>query len=165
MASSKFTSIVSQISSSHYLVWFWGKYGQLLCISKVQWEQDYLPGVLCRWCLFCIRNTDTLRLFSGVSFGYHKRSYIEIALARFGMKDCYLGDTPIIEGDKFSLSQYPKNKVKKKEMQKIPYASVVESLMYDQVCTHPNLTFMIGILGRYLSNPRMDLQKIAKWVI
>lgn len=34
------------------------------------------------------------------------------------------------KGDKFSLNQCPKNTVEGKEMQKIPYASVVESLMY-----------------------------------
>ena len=46
------------------------------------------------------------------------------------MKDCYLGDTPIAKGDRYGFIQCPKTKVEKKEMQKIPYASVVGSLMY-----------------------------------
>ncbi|KAG8502946.1 hypothetical protein CXB51_000745 [Gossypium anomalum] len=42
------------------------------------------------------------------------------------------------------------------EMQKIPYASAVESLMYAQVCTHPDIAYIIGMLDRYLNNPSID---------
>ena len=44
-------------------------------------------------------------------------------------------------------------------MENIPYASAVGSLMYAQVCTRPNITFIVGVLGRYLSNPGQ-----AHWV-
>ncbi|XP_052296385.1 secreted RxLR effector protein 161-like [Citrus sinensis] len=37
------------------------------------------------------------------------------------------------KGDKFSLNQCPKNDFEEKEMQKIPYASILGSLMYVQV--------------------------------
>ena len=37
------------------------------------------------------------------------------------MKDCAPGDAPIAKGDKFSLSQCPKNEFEQKEMQKFPY--------------------------------------------
>ncbi|KAL5856864.1 hypothetical protein ACOSQ3_004322 [Xanthoceras sorbifolium] len=50
-------------------------------------------------------------------------------------------------------------------MQKIPYASAVESLMYAQVCTRPDIVFIVGMLGRYLSNPGMDHWKVAKQVM
>ena len=46
------------------------------------------------------------------------------------MKDCSLGDPPIAKGDKFSVSQYPKNELEQKEMQKFPYWLTVGSLMY-----------------------------------
>ena len=38
-----------------------------------------------------------------------QKSYIEKVLNRFGMKDCSSGDTPVAKGDKFSLTQCPKN--------------------------------------------------------
>jgi hypothetical protein len=38
-------------------------------------------------------------------------------------------------------------------MKAVPYASAVGSLMYAQVCTHPNLAFVIGMFGRYQKNP------------
>ena len=37
-------------------------------------------------------------------------------------------------------------------MKDIPYASAVASLMYAQVCTRPDITYIMSILGRYLSN-------------
>ncbi|XP_034684099.1 secreted RxLR effector protein 161-like [Vitis riparia] len=50
-------------------------------------------------------------------------------------------------------------------MQKIPYASVVGSLMYAQVCTRPDIAYIVGMLGRYLSNPGMDHWRAAKRVM
>jgi hypothetical protein len=81
------------------------------------------------------------------------------------MQDCKPGDTPVAKGDKFSLNQCPKNDFEKREIQKIPYASVVGSLMYAQVCTRPDIAYITGILGRYLSNPGIDHWKAAKRVL
>ncbi|RDX91305.1 hypothetical protein CR513_26740, partial [Mucuna pruriens] len=72
---------------------------------------------------------------------------ISKVLERFDMKDNKLGDTPIAKGDKFSL---------KNEIQKIPYASTVGSLMYAQVCTRPDIVFLVKVLGKYLNNPIMQ---------
>ena len=33
-----------------------------------------------------------------------------------------------------------------------PYSSVVGNLMYVQVCTHLDIAFVVGMLGRYLSD-------------
>ena len=46
------------------------------------------------------------------------------------MQDCESGDTHVAKGDKFSLSQFPKNDFEIKEMQKTPFASAAGSLMY-----------------------------------
>ena len=72
------------------------------------------------------------------------------------MNGCKLGNTLVAKGDKFSLKHYPKNDFEHKEMHKIPYASVVESLMYVQVCTRSDLAYIVGMFGRYLSNLSMD---------
>ncbi|KAJ9547196.1 hypothetical protein OSB04_019739 [Centaurea solstitialis] len=92
-------------------------------------------------------------------------SYIDKVLDRFGMLDSKSRDTPIAKGDKFSLKQCPKNELEIKEMQKFPYASAVGSLMYAQVCTRPDIAFIVGVLGRYLSNPGMDHWRAAKRVM
>ncbi|CAJ2644109.1 unnamed protein product [Trifolium pratense] len=88
--------------------------------------------------------------------GLSQRSYIDTVLDRFSMKDSKPGDTPVARGDKFSLNQCPTTDLEKKEMHKVPYASAVGSLMYAQVCTRPDLAFIVGVLGRYLSNPGMQ---------
>ncbi|CAH9069617.1 unnamed protein product [Cuscuta europaea] len=88
-----------------------------------------------------------------------QRNYVDKVLKRFGMEDCRPGDTPVSKGDKFSLDQFPKPNLEIQEMKKIPYASVVGSLMYAQVCTRPDIAYIVGMLGRYLSNPGM-----AHWV-
>ncbi|RDY07827.1 hypothetical protein CR513_08008, partial [Mucuna pruriens] len=58
-----------------------------------------------------------------------QENYISKVLKRFDMKDSKPGDTLIAKGDKFSLKQCLNNDVERNEMQKIPYASAVGSLI------------------------------------
>ncbi|KAM0037011.1 putative RNA-directed DNA polymerase [Helianthus debilis subsp. tardiflorus] len=53
----------------------------------------------------------------------------------------------------------------KEQMSQIPYASVVGSLMYAQVCTRPDIAYIAGMLGRYQTNPGLDHWKAAKKVL
>ncbi|XP_031387190.1 secreted RxLR effector protein 161-like [Punica granatum] len=46
-----------------------------------------------------------------------------------------------------------------------PYASSISNLLYAQVCTRPNIAFVMGMLGRYQSTPGMDRWKAAKKVM
>ena len=96
---------------------------------------------------------------------FTQKIYIKKVLNRFGMKDCSLGNTPVAKEDKFSLTQCPKNNLEIEEMQKIPYASAMGSLMYAQVCTCLDIAFIVGMLGRYMSNPGVDHWKAAKRVM
>ena len=47
-------------------------------------------------------------------------------------------------------------------MKAIPYSSIVSNLMYAQVCTHLDIAFIVGVLGRYLSDPGQSHWKEAK---
>ena len=38
-------------------------------------------------------------------------------------------------------------------MKNVRYSSTVGSLMYAQVCTWPDIAFVVGVLGRFMSNP------------
>jgi hypothetical protein len=69
------------------------------------------------------------------------------------MHKCSTTHAPIVKGDKLWTFQCLKNKYESDQMKSIPYASTVESLMYAQVCTHPDITFIIGLLGRFQTNP------------
>ena len=50
-------------------------------------------------------------------------------------------------------------------MQKIPYTSVVESLMYAQICIQLNIAYITGMLDRHLSNPGVNYWEIPKRVL
>ena len=97
--------------------------------------------------------------------GLSQKAYIDRVLERFNMENCSDSVAPIQKGDKFSLMQCPKNEWERKEMERIPYASAVGSLMYAQTCTRPDISFAVGMLGRYQSNPGMDHWKAAKKVM
>ena len=97
--------------------------------------------------------------------GLSQETYIDKLLERFRMKDCSPSVAPIVKGDRFNLNQCPKNNFERESMKNIPYASVVGSLMYAQVCTRPDIAFIVGMLGRYQSNPGMDHWRAAKKVM
>ena len=94
-----------------------------------------------------------------------QETYINKVLERFWMKNCSPSITPIVKGDMFNLNQCPKNDFEREQMKNIPYAYVVRSLMHSQVCTRPDIAFVVGILGRYQSNPCLDHWKTAKKVM
>ena len=81
------------------------------------------------------------------------------------MKDCSPSVAPIVKGDRFNLNQCPKHDIEKEKMKNIPYALVVGSIMYVQVCTRPYIAFSVSMLGRYQSNPSMDHWRAAKKVL
>ena len=62
-------------------------------------------------------------------------------------------------------SQCPRNEIERQSMVNKPYASLVGSLMYAQVCTRPDLAFAISVLGRYQSNPGEQHWVAAKKVL
>ncbi|KAI5350153.1 hypothetical protein L3X38_003044 [Prunus dulcis] len=67
--------------------------------------------------------------------GLSQKAYIEKILKRFNMENCTGCDVPFSKGDKLSSEQSPKTEQERIEMQDKPYASLVGSLMYAQVCT------------------------------
>ena len=50
-------------------------------------------------------------------------------------------------------------------MKAVLYSSVVGSLMYNQLCTCPNIAVVVGVLGRYLSDPNQSHWKATKKVL
>ncbi|RDX96476.1 hypothetical protein CR513_20862, partial [Mucuna pruriens] len=94
-----------------------------------------------------------------------QENYISKVLDRFSIKDSKPGDTPIVKGDKFSLKQCLNNDFERNEMQNISYVLTMRSLMYTQVCTRPNIAFVVGVLDRYLSDPVMQHWKAVKLVM
>jgi hypothetical protein len=85
--------------------------------------------------------------------GLSQRNYIDKILKRFKMDKCASGDAPMTKGDLLHKDQCPRNNLEQEAMKDKPYASLVGSLMYAQVCTRPDLAYSVGMLGRFQTNP------------
>jgi len=68
------------------------------------------------------------------------------------MKDAKPVGTPLASHFKMSTKLCPSDDKEKEEMSKIPYASVVGSLMYAMVCTRLDITYSMGVVSRFLTN-------------
>ena len=97
--------------------------------------------------------------------GLSQETYINKVLERFQMKICSLSLAPIVKGDRFSVDQCLQNNLKQQKMRHTLYASAIRSLMYAQVCTRPDIAYVVGVLGRYQSNSGVDHWKAAKKVM
>ncbi|XP_057985311.1 secreted RxLR effector protein 161-like [Hevea brasiliensis] len=97
--------------------------------------------------------------------GLSQKAYINKVLERFNMEKCSANVVLIYKGDKFSLKQCLNNELERKQMERIPHASIIGSIMYAQTCTRLDISFAMGMLGRYQSNLRMDHRKASKNVL
>ncbi|XP_040947338.1 secreted RxLR effector protein 161-like [Gossypium hirsutum] len=68
------------------------------------------------------------------------------------MTDAKLGVQPTTLGFYLSLYDYPKTAEEREHMSKVPYVSVVGSLMYVMLCKHLNICFALGMFSRYQVN-------------
>ena len=60
---------------------------------------------------------------------------------------------PLASHFRLSSSQCSNSQEEEDEMSRVLYASAVGSLMYDIVCTRPNLAYVVGTVSRFMSNP------------
>jgi hypothetical protein len=82
-----------------------------------------------------------------------QKAYLEKVPKKFSMHACNSTSASIVKGDKYVSFQSPRNQYDIDQMKSVPYASAVGSLMYAQICTRPDLAFVIGMLGRYQKSP------------
>jgi len=73
--------------------------------------------------------------------------------------------TPLATHFKPSKEQSPSTKKANEDMQLVPYAFVVGSLMYVIVCIRPNITFVVGTVNRFLLNPGREHWNTMKWIM
>jgi len=94
-----------------------------------------------------------------------QEKYIKKVLDKFNMKDAKPIGTPLAAHFKLSTKLCPSNDKEKEEMRKIPYASVVGSFMYAMVCTQPNISYSVGVVSRFLTNPGKQNWQAVKWIL
>lgn len=82
--------------------------------------------------------------------------YIEKVLQRFHMENAKVVSTPLPSHLKLTKAMFPKTQEEKDKMFKVPYASAIGSLMYAMVCTRSDIAHVVGVVSRYMSNPRLE---------
>ncbi|XP_038685738.1 uncharacterized protein LOC119985521 [Tripterygium wilfordii] len=80
-------------------------------------------------------------------------TYIEKILVKYTLHDSKKGLLPFRHGVPLSKDNFPKTEEEKREMSKVPYASVVGSLMYAMLCTRPDICYAVGLVSSNQSNP------------
>ena len=94
-----------------------------------------------------------------------QQTYIECITKRLNIQSCSSNKAPVVKGDRFSKGQCPHNDIERDPLKVVPYSSVVGCLMYAQVCTHPNIAFVVDVLGRYLSDLGQSHWKEVKKIL
>ena len=92
-------------------------------------------------------------------------SYIDKIVTRFGMENSKRGLLPFRHGIHLFKGQSSKTPEEKELMSKKPYASVVGSLMYDMLCTRPDICYAVGVVSRYQSDPGVEHWTAVKHIL
>ena len=50
-------------------------------------------------------------------------------------------------------------------MSRVPYANTVGCLMYTMVCNRPDIPHAMGVVSKYMKNPRKEHWNALKWVL
>ncbi|RDX77957.1 hypothetical protein CR513_41830, partial [Mucuna pruriens] len=72
---------------------------------------------------------------------------VKRVLQRFHMENAKAVSTPLAAHFKLSSGHSPSNEAEKTNMSRVPYASVVGSLMYAMVCTRLDIAHVVGVVS------------------
>eukprot|EP00253_Pinus_taeda_P023027 PITA_23027 len=94
-----------------------------------------------------------------------RSEYIEKVLKRFNMQNEKLVSIPLAIHFKLRKEMCPKAQEEMAHMSKVPYASVVGSLMYAMVCTRPNIAHVVGVVSMYMNNLGKEHWIAVEWIL
>lgn len=72
------------------------------------------------------------------------------------MKNAKVVNIPIASHMEFSKKICPTTKKEKESITNVSYSSIIESLMYAMVCIIPDISHAVGVVNRFLKNPRKE---------
>ena len=82
---------------------------------------------------------------------------MEKILVKFGMNNVNLVNIPLASQFNLSSSLCPSSREENDDMSRVPYSSIVGSLMYEMVCTRLDISHhVVGVVSRYMVNPRRE---------
>ncbi|CAM8990842.1 unnamed protein product [Rhodiola kirilowii] len=95
----------------------------------------------------------------------HQKPYLEKVIAKYGNLNSKPVKVPLAPHFLLSKSQSPKTDSEIVRMEIVPYANVIGSLMYAMISTRLDLSYVISLLSRFMSNLGMDHWLALKHVV
>ena len=90
--------------------------------------------------------------------------YIEKVFHRFNMQNAKPVSTPLVARFGLSYVLSPQLDDDVDYMSRVPYSSVVGSLMYAMVCSRPDLSYVVSAVSRYMTNLGKEHWKAVQWI-
>jgi hypothetical protein len=91
--------------------------------------------------------------------------YIEKVVERFRIQNAKLVSTPLANHFKLTREMCPNIHEDIEYMSRVPYSSVVGSLMYAMVFTTPNIAHAVGFVSRYMNNLGKEHWEAVNWIL
>ncbi|KAK8988379.1 hypothetical protein V6N11_061137 [Hibiscus sabdariffa] len=85
--------------------------------------------------------------------GLRQSTYIDKMLKRFSMEEPKGGFLPMRHSIYLLKEMCPSTPQERERMIQIPYGSSIGSIMYDMICTRPDMSYALSMTSRYLENP------------
>ncbi|GJW36958.1 retrovirus-related pol polyprotein from transposon TNT 1-94 [Tanacetum coccineum] len=94
-----------------------------------------------------------------------QKSYVKKILQRFNMQDCKPISTPFPTNVKLSSKMSPSSEKKRMKISRVPYASAVGSLMFEMICTRPDIAHAVRVVSRYMAKPGREHWEAMKRIL
>ena len=94
-----------------------------------------------------------------------QQNYVEKILANFSMNNVKHVIVPLASHFNLSLALSSRIDEEKKYMSHVPYANVVGDLMYVMLSTRLEISHEVGVVSRFMENPREEHCRVVKWVL
>ena len=94
-----------------------------------------------------------------------QQPYWEHLVNQFSLEHVMPRNTPLPSGIILDSNMSLKTDSEKKEMDDKPYRSILGSVMWGQLATHPDLSFSVSILAHFQANPGIKHWKVLMHII
>jgi hypothetical protein len=92
-------------------------------------------------------------------------TYIDKVLKRFNMENSKKGLLPMSPGTVLCKNQSPRTLDERVQMNDVPYASAVGSIMYSILCTRPDVSYALSVSSWYQSDPGLEHWAAVKGIL
>ena len=93
-----------------------------------------------------------------------QKEYIEKVLRRFNMQNVKPVTTPLAAHFRLSSALCPQSNEEVDYMSRVPYSSVMGSLMYAMVCSRQDLAYAVSAVT-YMTKPGKEHWKAVQWIM